>query len=53
MANYNGEDYGIAVSKRRPELLKNNFGFDKLIENGKYEEIIKKYFSDEYGLVKK
>ncbi|HHV65171.1 MAG TPA: basic amino acid ABC transporter substrate-binding protein [Peptococcaceae bacterium] len=49
-----GEDYGIAVSKNRPELLeKINSGLDKLIESGKYEEIYKKYFSDEYGLVNK
>jgi len=49
-----GEDYGIAVSKNRPELLeKINSGLDKLIENGEYEKIYRKYFSDDYGLVNK
>jgi len=49
-----GEDYGIAVSKSRPDLLeKINSGLDKLIESGKYEEIYRKYFSDDYGLVNK
>lgn len=49
-----GEDYGIAVSKDRPELLeKINSGLDKLIASGEYDNIYKKYFSDEFGMVSK
>jgi len=49
-----GEDYGIAVSKNRPDLLERiNAGLDKLIESGEYEKIYRKYFSDDYGLVSK
>lgn len=49
-----GEDYGIAVTKKDPQLVeKINAGFDKIIENGEYEKIYHKYFSDDYGLVTK
>lgn len=49
-----GEDYGIAVTKKDPELVnKINAGLDKLIQNGEYEKIYKKYFKDDYGLVTK
>jgi len=44
----NGEDYGIMVSKKRPELLKKiNDGLKKIRENGKYAEIHKKWFKVE------
>lgn len=50
-----GEDYGIAVSKKDPELLKKiNDGLDKLIASGEYKQLYTKYFkSDESGLIKK
>ena len=49
-----GEDYGIAVTKKDPELVnKINAGFDKVIASGEYEQIYKKYFKDDYGLVNK
>lgn len=49
-----GEDYGIAVTKKDPELVnKINAGLDKIIASGEYEQIYKKYFKDDYGLVNK
>ncbi|SFS82607.1 polar amino acid transport system substrate-binding protein [Succinivibrio dextrinosolvens] len=44
----NGEDYGIMVSKKNPELLKQiNDGLDKIRKNGKFAEIHKKWFNVE------
>ena len=49
-----GEDYGIAVTKKDPQLVnKINDGLDKIIQSGEYEKIYHKYFKDNYGLVNK
>ncbi|WP_066634516.1 basic amino acid ABC transporter substrate-binding protein [Desulfolucanica intricata] len=43
-----GEYYGIAVSKKNTELLNSiNEGLEKLKENGKYEEIYRKWFKND------
>ncbi len=49
-----GEYYGIAVSKKKPELLKEiNDGLKKIQENGEYKKLFDKYFNgDERGMVK-
>lgn len=42
-----GEYYGIAVSKKRPNLLKAiNAGLKKVQQDGQYKKIFKKYFGD-------
>ena len=39
------EDYGIAMSKKNPELAKEvNAALKKLRENGEYDKIYKKWF---------
>jgi len=44
----NGEDYGIMISKKHPELLKQvNDGLAKIRKNGKFAEIHKKWFNVE------
>jgi len=50
-----GEDYGIAVTKQKPELLKKiNDGLARLMASGEYEQLYRKYFkSDDSGLIKK
>ncbi len=50
-----GEDYGIAVSKQDPKLLEIvNAGLEKIIKNGEYLKIYRKYFgSDDAGLITK
>lgn len=43
-----GEYYGIAVSKKKPELLdKINDGLAKIKEDGTYDKLFKKYFGDD------
>ena len=42
---YGAEQYGIAVSKDRPEVLEAiNKGLAAIKKNGKYDEIFAKYF---------
>lgn len=50
-----GEDYGIAVSKQDPKLLeKVNAGLEKIIQNGTYLKLYRKYFGDDNaGLITK
>ncbi len=44
----NGEDYGIMIPKKKPELLKMiNHGLDTIRKNGKLSEIHKKWFNVE------
>ena len=41
----NGEDYGIVVSKKNPEVLKKlNDGLKKIRENGTFAKIHEKWF---------
>lgn len=49
-----GEYYGIAVSKKKPELLKKiNEGLKKLQDDGTYQKLFNKYFNgDTNGMVK-
>ncbi len=49
-----GEDYGIAVTKKDPWLLKKiNAGLYKVYKSGEYAKLYRRYFgSDEHGLVK-
>lgn len=49
-----GEYYGIAVSKRNPELTaKINDGLQKIMQNGEYHQLFVKYFGgDTSGAVK-
>lgn len=49
-----GEDYGIAVTKKDPWLLKKiNAGLYKVYKSGEYAELYKKYFgADEHGFIK-
>ncbi len=49
-----GEDYGIAVSKQDPALLKKiNDGLYKVYKSGEYAKLYKHYFGqDQHGLVK-
>ncbi|QQE79299.1 basic amino acid ABC transporter substrate-binding protein [Alicyclobacillus sp. SO9] len=48
-----GEYYGIAVSKKKPELLKKiNAGLKKMQSDGEYKKLYKKYFgSDTNGII--
>lgn len=50
-----GEYYGIAVSKKKPELLKKiNAGLKKIQSNGDYQKIFQQYFgSDKNGYISK
>ena len=50
-----GENYGIAVSKKDPKLLKIvNDGLEKILKNGTYLKIYRKYFGDnDAGLITK
>ncbi|MBQ9365018.1 MAG: basic amino acid ABC transporter substrate-binding protein [Schwartzia sp.] len=42
------EDYGIAISKKNPEMLKEvNAALKKLHENGEYDKIYKKWFGEQ------
>ncbi|MCL6631479.1 MAG: basic amino acid ABC transporter substrate-binding protein [Alicyclobacillus herbarius] len=49
-----GEYYGIAVTKKNPELLKElNDGLKKIQQNGEYEKLFDKYFNgDKRGMIK-
>lgn len=49
-----GEYYGIAVTKKKPELLKKiNDGLAKIVKNGEYQKLFDKYFGgDTNGMVK-
>lgn len=43
-----GEYYGIAISKKKPDLVKKiNDGLEKIKEDGTYKELFKKYFGDD------
>ena len=45
---YNGEEYGIVVSKKNPELVKRlNSGLKKIRDNGTFAKIHKKWFNTE------
>ena len=47
-----GEYYGIAISKRRPELVdKINAGLAKIKEDGTYAEISERYFGKDISVV--
>lgn len=50
-----GENYGIAVSKKDPRLLKKvNAGLKKIIKNGEYLKLYRKYFgNNNAGLITK
>lgn len=49
-----GEYYGIAVTKKKPELLKKmNEGLAKIVKSGEYQKLFDKYFGgDTNGMVK-
>jgi glutamine transport system substrate-binding protein len=49
-----GEYYGIAVSKKKSELVKKiNDGLAKIVKNGEYQKLFDKYFGgDTNGMVK-
>jgi glutamine transport system substrate-binding protein len=49
-----GEDYGIAVTKKEPWLIKKiNAGLYKVYKSGEYKKLYRHYFgSDNHGLVK-
>jgi len=49
-----GEYYGIAVTKKDPELLKKiNDGLQKIVKDGEYQKLFDKYFGgDQSGMVK-
>jgi polar amino acid transport system substrate-binding protein/glutamine transport system substrate-binding protein len=43
-----GEYYGIAISKQKPELVKQiNDGLAKIKQNGEYQKLFEKYFGDD------
>jgi glutamine transport system substrate-binding protein len=48
-----GEDYGIAVTKKDPSLIKKiNDGLYKVYKSGEYQKLYKKYFgSDSHGFI--